>query len=231
MLRSKLFWGVVSVCICVLTFLGVLIHRAKQPQAPIIIYKTVLPEKRATPQPSENPTVQTRPPVDKAQAFFTPLDSEVPTDSVESDPTEIHFFNTDVQSEENVSPDTLEASDVPEPEEERIFGLTLAEIQERIPVLESEIRSNLTRSVELYEDLRSTDGMAGKSPEIAAWRDETWKEVKRLFHDVADTGKILRYATYLKVVGEESDPLRPGGWISELTKPLPMRVTYSGTYQ
>ena len=229
MLRSKLFWGCVSICICVLTFLGVLIHRAKQLQEPIIIYKTVLPEKRAMPQSSEKTTVQTGNPVDKTQPVSTPLDSEVPTDSVASDPTETHFLDTDVQSEENVTPDTLEASDVPEPEEERIFGLTLAEIEEKIPVLEAEIRSNLTAAVELYTELRSTDGMAGKSPEIAAWRDETWKEVKRLFHDVADTGKILRYASYLKVVGEEPDPLLPGGWISELTKPLPMRVSYGGT--
>ena len=96
--------------------------------------------------------------------------------------------------------------------------------------MEVEIRTNLTKAVELYTELRSTDGMAAKSAEIAAWRDETWKEVKQLFYDVSRTGKILRYTSYLKVIGEEQNPLLPGGWISDLMEPLPMRVTV-GTSQ
>ena len=66
--------------------------------------------------------------------------------------------------------------------------------------------------------------MAGASPEIAAWRDETWQEVKRLFQDLAYTGKILRYRSFLKVTGVEKDPILPGGWIYELMEPLPMGV-------
>ena len=114
--------------------------------------------------------------------------------------------------------------------EKRFFGLTLAEIEERIPVLEEEIRTNLTKAVELYAELKITDGMASKSVEIAAWRDETWKEVKRLFHDLAYTGKILRYRSYLRATGVEKDPIRPGGWIYALMEPLPMRVTPGGTF-
>ena len=108
--------------------------------------------------------------------------------------------------------------------EERFFGLTLAEIEEKIPELAEEIRTNLTKAVELYTELRSTDGMAGESPEIATWRDETWQEVKRLFQDLAYTGKILRYRSFLKVTGVEEDPILPGGWIYELMEPLPMGV-------
>ena len=96
-------------------------------------------------------------------------------------------------------------------------------------MLEEEIRTNLTKAVELYTDLISTDGMAKDSPAIAAWRDETWQEVKRLFHE-ASRQKIPRYVSYLKVTGGDN-PLLPGGWISELTEPLPMRVTYNGTFQ
>ena len=108
--------------------------------------------------------------------------------------------------------------------EKRFFGLTLVEIEEKIPELAEEIRTNLTKAVELYTELRSTDGMANDSPEIATWRDETWQEVKRLFQDLAYTGKILRYRSFLRVTGVEEDPIRPGGWIYELMEPLPMRV-------
>lgn len=34
--------------------------------------------------------------------------------------------------------------------------------------------------------------------------------------------KIPRYVSYLKVTGVEENPLLPGGWIYELTEPLPM---------
>lgn len=114
--------------------------------------------------------------------------------------------------------------------EKRFFGLTLAEIEAKIPELEDEIRTNLTKAAELYAELRSTDGTAGMSPRIAAWRDETWQEVKRLFQDVADTGKILRYRSYLRVTGVEKDPILPGGWIYALMEPLPLRVTPGRTF-
>ena len=122
----------------------------------------------------------------------------------------------------NVSADS-ETLSIPQ-SEKRFFGLTLAEIEEKIPELEEEIRTNLTKAVELYTELRSTDGMANDSPEIATWRDETWQEVKRLFQDLAYTGKILRYRSFLRVTGVEEDPILPGGWIYELMEPLPMGV-------
>ena len=126
----------------------------------------------------------------------------------------------------NVSTDS-ETLSIPQ-SEKRFFGLTLAEIEKKIPELEAEIRTNLTKAAELYADLISTDGMAGMSPEIAAWRDETWAEVKRLFHE-ASRQKIPRYVSYLTVTGGDN-PLLPGGWISELMEPLPMGVTYKGTF-
>ncbi len=114
--------------------------------------------------------------------------------------------------------------------EKRFFGLTLAEIEAEIPDLEKEIRTNLIKASALYTELRNTDGTAGMSSRIATWRDETWKEVQRLFHDVANTGKILRYRSYLKVTGVEKDPILPGGWIYALMEPLPMRITPSSTF-
>jgi len=128
----------------------------------------------------------------------------------------------------NTSTDS-ETPNIPQPEK-RFFGLTLAEIEEKIPELEDEIRTNLTKSAELYTELQSTDGTAGVSPHIAAWRDETWQEVKRLFQDVANTGKIMRYRSYLRVIGIEKDPILPGGWIYALMEPLPMRVTPGVTF-
>ena len=114
--------------------------------------------------------------------------------------------------------------------EKRFFGLTLAEIEAEIPDLEKDIRTNLIKASALYTELRNTDGTAGMSPRMATWRDETWKEVKRLFHDVADTGKILRYRSYLRLTGVEKDPVLPGGWIYALMEPLPMRVTPGVTF-
>ena len=153
-----------------------------------------------------------------------------PTETEDFPSEEAQFSLTEAQTEENTPSIDTETQNTTEPEEERFYGLTLAEIEEKIPVLEEEIRTNLTKAVELYAELRSTDGMASKSPEIATWRDETWKEVKRLFHDVSHTGKIMSYTSYLKVTGGDN-PLLPGGWISELMEPLPMRVTYNGTFQ
>ncbi|RKU06863.1 hypothetical protein C6503_25225 [Candidatus Poribacteria bacterium] len=234
MFKSKLFWGGVLLCGVAILF-GILIHNANQPQETITIYKTVTPESRVKSEASEKPTTQINDEVDKTELVSTSIDSDVLTDTEDFSSEEAQFFLTEAQTEQNTPSDETETESVTEPEEERFFGLTLAEIEKKIPMLEEEIRTNLTKAVELYTELRSTDGMASKSPpyfsgEIATWRDETWKEVKRLFHDVANTGKIMSYTSYLKVTGGDN-PLLPGGWISELMEPLPMRVSYNGTFQ
>ena len=229
MFKSKLFWGGVLLC-GVAVLLGILIHNANQPQETIIIYKTVTPESRVKSEASEKPTAQINDEIDKTELVPTSIDSDVSTDTEDFFSKEAQFSLTEAQTEENTPPVETETESVTEPEEERFYGLTLAEIEEKIPVLEEEIRTNLTKAVELYAELRSTDGMASKSPEIATWRDKTWKEVKRLFHDVSHTGKIMNYTSYLKVTGGDN-PLLPGGWIAELMEPLPMRVTYNGTSQ
>ena len=234
MFKSKLFWGGVPLG-GVAILLGILIHSANQPQETITIYKTVTPERRTKSQASDKTTVQTSSDVNEARNVSTPMDSEVATDTEDFTSEEPQFSDAEIQTDESILSADTEAESVAEPEEKRFYGLTIAEIEERIPVLEEEIRTNLTKAVELYAELRSTDGMASKSPpyfsgEIATWRDETWKEVKRLFHDVANTGKIMNYTSYLKVTGGDN-PLLPGGWIAELTEPLPMQVTYNGTFQ
>ena len=229
MFKSKLFWGGVLLCSVVILF-GILIHNANQPKETITIYKTVTPEQYLKSQPSDKPRIQTNNEVDKTELVSASIDSGVSTDTEDFPSEEVQFAEMEAQTNGNTPSTETEAESVTEPEEERFFGLTLAEIEEKIPVLEEEIRTNLTKAVELYADLTSTDGMAKDSPAIAAWRDETWKEVKRLFHDVSHTGKIMRYTSYLKVTGG-ANPLLPGGWISELTEPLPMRVTSSGTFQ
>ena len=229
MFKSKLFWGGVSLCSVVILF-SILIHNTNQPQETITIYKTVTPEPRIKSEASEKPTAQINNEVDKTELASTSIDAHASTDAEDFSSEAAQFSVTEAQTEENTPSAETETESVTELEEERFFGLTLAEIEAKIPVLEEEIRTNLTKAVELYADLTSTDGMGRKSPEIAAWRDETWKEVKRLFHDVANTGKIMNYTSYLKVTGGDN-PLLPGGWISELTEPLPMRVTYNGTFQ
>lgn len=225
MFKSKLFWG--GVLLCVVVLFGVLVHRANQPQETIKIYKTAIPAERAKAQSADKQKAQTNQDIDKTQIVSTPTDSDVSIDSGDFTSEDTQFFQTEVQTEESTPFTDVETDTTPE--EERFFGLTLAELEEKIPVLEEEIHTNLTKAVELYTELRSTDGMAQKSPEIAAWRDETWAEVKRLFHE-ASRQKIPRYVSYLTVTGGDN-PLLPGGWISELMEPLPMRVTYGGTSQ
>ncbi|MYA69492.1 hypothetical protein F4009_02410 [Candidatus Poribacteria bacterium] len=234
MFKSKLFWGGVLLCSVALLF-GILIHNANQPQETITIYKTVTPEQRVKSRASDKPIAQTNNAVDKTQTVSTSMDSDGPKSTKDFTSEDTQLSEAELQAAENISPIETEVKNATEPQEERFYGLTLAEIQEKIPVLEAEIRTNLTKAVELYAELRSTDGMASKSPpyfsvEIATWRDETWKEVKRLFHAVSHTGKIMRYTSYLKVTGG-NNPLLPGGWIAELMEPLPMRVEYNGTFQ
>lgn len=228
MFKSKRFWGGVLLC-GVVTLLGILMHNANQPQETITIYKTVTPEPRVKSQTSDKSTVQTSDNGDETEVASNPVDSDVPTDAEDFSLADTQFSETETQPEENTLSANTESESVAEPEEERFYGLTIAEIEERIPVLEEEIRTNLTKAVELYADLTSTDGMASKAPEIAAWRDETWTEIKRLFHE-ASRQKIPRYVSYLRVTGGDN-PLLPGGWIAELTEPLPMRVTYNGSFQ
>ncbi len=228
MFKSKLFWGGVLLCGAVI-LLGILIHNANQPQETIKIYKTVTPERRVKSQPSAKLKVQADEDANEPEIVSDSVDSDAPTDFGNFTPVDTQFSEVEVQTEESTPSADVETETGTVPEEERFFGLTLAEIEAKIPVLEEEIHTNLTKAVELYADLTSTDGMGKKSPEIAAWRDETWAEIKRLFHE-ASRQKIPRYVSYLKVTGGDN-PLLPGGWISELTQPLPMRVTYNGTFQ
>ncbi|RKU33247.1 hypothetical protein C6499_01840 [Candidatus Poribacteria bacterium] len=228
-LRSRLFWGGVLFCVCMAVFLGLLLYRANQPQEPIIIYKTVVPERRAT--SSGKLSVQTTDAIDETEVISPSADSDMSIDPVDFTLTDTQFLDKDVQSEESVVFDAIEGPSGSVPEEERFFGLTLAEIEERIPVLEEEIRTNLTKAVELYTELmdagaehQSVHGRKPYPPEFAKWHVETWQEVKRLFHEVADGNKILPYVSYLRVTGREN-PLRPGGWLYELLEPLPMNVS------
>ena len=230
MFNSKLFWG--GILLCVAVFVGILLYRTNQPpQEPIKIYKIVVPERRATTQSTDKQKEQTNEDTNETEDTSTSVDSRVSIDSEDLTPQDTQLSESEGQTKENTPSTGTETENPSESKEERFFGLTLAEIEERIPVLEKEIRTNLTKAVELYTELRSTDGIAGKSSELIAWRDETWQEVKRLFHEVSHTGKIARYTSYLKVTGVEENPLLPGGWIYELTEPLPMRVTPGGTSQ
>ena len=230
MFKSKLFWG--GILLCVTVFIGILLYRTnQQPNEPIIIYKIVVPERRATPQTLDKQKKQRNKNTNETDGISTPADSKKSIDSENLTSEDTQLSAAEAQTRENTPSTNTETESASESEEEHRFELTLAEIEEKIPVLEEEIRTNLTKAVELYAELTSTDGIVEKSPELIAWRDETWQEVKRLFHEVSDTGKIARYTSYLKVAGVEENPLLPGGWIYELTETLPMQVTPSGTSQ
>jgi len=144
---------------------------------------------------------------------FAWLDSPEEESSSELDKVEV---NEEAISEETIS----------EPQQdERFFGLTKAEIEAQIPVLEEKIYTNLTKAVSLYKELKSTDEM-GAIPEVAKWRTETWNEIKRLWEEnFADTCRYIRYSLVIDADSfRANSPLAEGGWIHELYKPLPMRI-------
>ena len=179
-------------------------------------------ERVTVPRASNEPEI-TAEEMRQIENFFAQLEE------VESQNLNVETDKEDSQPE-SVNGGFLETSEtevVSETQEKRFFGLTLSEIEAQIPVLEEEIRTNLTQAVELYTDLLSTNGTRPMPPKLVAWRDETWAEVKRLFNETANE-KIPRYVSYLRIVGEDI-PLREGGWLSELMEPLPMGVTYEGS--
>ena len=174
------------------------------------------------PQPENKPQISAEE-MQRIENFFAQLEE------VESQNLNVEIDKED-SPPESVNDGFLETSEtevVSETQGKRYFGLTLSEIEAQIPVLEEEIRTNLTQAVELYTDLISTDGTRPIPPNLGAWRDETWAEVKRLFNETANE-KIPRYVSYLRIVGEDN-PLREGGWLSELMDPLPMGVSYEGS--
>ena len=229
MFNSKLFWG--GILLCVAVFVGILLYRTNQPpQEPIKIYKIVVPERRATAQSADTQKEQTNKDSTKTEENPISVDADVSIDSENLTLQDTQLSEVEDQTQRRIPSAGPQTESISESKEERYYGLTPAEIEESIPVLEKEIRTNLTKAVELYTELRSTDGMTEKSPELIAWRDETWQEVKRLFQEVSRQ-KIPRYVSYLKAIGVEEDPLLPDGWIFELTEPLPMRVTASRTSQ
>lgn len=229
MFNSKLFWG--GILLCGVVLVGILLYRTNQPpQEPIKIYKIVVPERRAIAQSADTQKRQTNEDLDETKRSPESVDSDRSIDSGDSTPEDTQLSEAERQTKEKISSTGIETESISESKEKRYYGLTPAEIKEKIPVLEAEIRTNLTKAVELYTELRNTDGVTEKSPELIAWRDETWQEVKRLFHEVSRQ-KIPRYVSYLKVTGGEENLLLPGGWIYELTEPLPMRVTPGGTSQ
>lgn len=222
-LKSKLLWCVGTFCLCLIVILGLLLYKkSTQPNEPIVIYNAVIPEQSAMTHTSDKTLTQKNSEVDETKDAFTLKDSDEPIDNETSKSVDTQLSNVEVDFRKNIVSYGFD-DPVDSESEELFFNLTLTEIKEEIPVLEQEIRSNLTTAVELYEDLLSTDGMAGESPEIAAWRKETWNEVKQLVHDIADNGKILKYVSYLRVTDGEN-PMNPGGWISELMIPLPIQV-------
>lgn len=222
--KSKLFWGGVIFCVLVVVFLGILLYKdSTQSKEPIVIYNTVIPElhtkSHALDQSIDQPNTETG----ETKTNLNTTNSYELLDDESSAVADIQLSNVEVDPHKNIA--SYNTNDpVVSASEERLFNLTLTEMEEKISVLEQGILTNLTIAVALYEDLLSTDGMAGKSPEIAAWRKETWNEVKQLVHDITDNGKMLEYVSYLRVTGEEN-PMNPGGWISDLLEPLPIQVT------
>ncbi len=206
--RLKWLWICALFCVCALIFLGVLLHPSNRSPKVIKVYKATVAPPVAVPKSPDVSSMQAES-VDEAEPMPVMRDSGEWVDFTDVDTTAVQPAEVVVHSDESPEGAVTEVESDLVVGEERFFGLTVSEIEAMLPVLESEIRTNLTQAVGLYADLRETDGLARTSPEIAAWRDETWKEIKQLFYE-ASREKIPRYVSYLLATGGEN-PLRAGG--------------------
>ena len=124
MFNSKLFWG--GILLCVAVFVGILLYRTNQPpQEPIKIYKIVVPERRATAQPTDKQKEQTNEDTNETEDTSTSVDSRGSIDSEDLTPQDTQLSEAKGQTKESTPSTGTETESVSESKEERFFGLTL----------------------------------------------------------------------------------------------------------
>jgi len=133
--------------------------------------------------------------------------------------------------------DNLENSETADPKEEwlmRRFGMTRAEIRERIPVFEQEIRTEVARIVSLHDEyvdvLQSMDPLAGDritpGSELDKWCREADAEIRRAWRDVRQN-KIPLYIQYRVQTDDSPGDLMSdslvgnNGWLYEMQRGRP----------
>jgi len=113
------------------------------------------------------------------------------------------------------------------------FGLTRAEIEAKIPVMEEEIKTEMIRINSIGDKIQEyvQSGQNGTDPEVDKWCAEADKEVREAWKDLY-FNKISLYISYriqliYRIPSERKNfkhPLAEGGSLYELAQHLPYNV-------
>jgi RNA polymerase sigma-70 factor (ECF subfamily) len=111
------------------------------------------------------------------------------------------------------------------------FGLTRAEIEARIPVIEEEIKTEITRIISIGNKIQEYAQSGQNDPDMNKWCIEADEEIQKAWQNLIDS-KVLLYISYRrKLEGENlmsNHPLSKGGWIHEMQKLLPFNLSRLG---
>ena len=121
-----------------------------------------------------------------------------------------------------------------ETHEPRCMGMTRAEMEVEVGELEQEVRTQLTRTVSLYNEVvELCESAEFANPEVQSWVKQAEQEYRRIWQELTypsaedmrnnRPAPLHRYASYTVALGG-SNPTSPGGWLHDMMKLLPFRT-------
>ena len=213
-LKSKWFWICSIITLCAAIFIGIVVHRANQPQEVIKVYKAVeLPQYRTPQVPpleSTNAGADTEAPVEtRVETRREDFSQDIETDTPEAftapaDALPAADINTAEVSDPNAEADAEAAA----------LADALASVAGRL----EEVRVELPRALEdrievlqLSDELVSYVSSHGITPELSALADKLNRERDELREKIS--GLCNEYLMYTLLDGS---PFEPGGEYYEL---------------
>ena len=213
-LKSKWFWICSIITLCAAIFIGIVVHRANQPQEVIKVYKAIeLPQHRTPQVPpleSTNAGADTEAPVETRRENFS-QDIETDTPEAFTAPAEA-LPAADVDTAQVSHPITNAEVDA----EAEALAVAIALGAERLPELRIEIPRALEARLEvlkLNEELVSYVRSHGITPEISELAAELNTERDELQE------KIYGWCSeYILYTGLDGSSFEPGGEFFELMR-------------
>ena len=215
-LKSKWFWLCSIITLCAAIFIGIVVHRANQPQEMIKVYKAVEIPQHRTPQETvpllrvDSASTETGTPVNTGSGDFS-QDTETNTTEAFTAPADA-LPAADVNTTQVSHPTTDAEVDA----EADALAVAIALGAERLPELRIEIPRALEARLEvlkLNEELVSYVNSYGITPEISELaaelnteRDELQKKIYGWCHE------------YILYTGSDGSSFEPGGEFFELMR-------------
>ena len=212
LLKSKWLWICAVLSICVVIFLGVVFHRASQPQEVIKVYKTVeLPVRetarlrkaarsRAAAVSKQIPAAPAAE-MDNIDAPFTDFsDDEVDTTDAFKDAFKHSSDDFWVDERIDISEAPLSGVDPDAAADTEYIAEQLAELRIKIP-------QTLQRRIDLWEQVEMLSELYARNGEEPSLRVEQLMEERR---ELTRTVAAMIH-DYLRYTGEDVSPFRPGG--------------------